>query len=1049
MARQFLGESIEDYEILISAINALRIDDISQSRSALKHLKKSIHHQSTPLMIEYLAACIESNLEDEAYKVFKSLLCRSSKSLVLKIIFDNAEPQFIKRCMELFEKKYLHAINPSIVEYKSKTCDQVVSSFLNAAGLHQISYKDALYFIQSANKAGYYSKTQAKKFILNLCHRECINNTSPFDAMKIMHITLSILEIGYKQDAENFFRQKFKLLKKSAFKTYKHNNQYKPKYFYRTGYSEKYTWRDFKRKLGSSNYLNLPYNQSEIMNNGHYSTNLVQFAFIVSQYKVRNEFIAYILNNFINLNIYNSKDLPEIIEPLNKLHNSFRLPAIPDLIKFVVSNTHPSNYEYFLTFGEDFFKFYGLNYLRVLKSLQKKILVNQIMPHYEDIRYYPTIKKFHHCYIFGSCALQKFVVNAFAFRFLNFSGPNDCLAYFSEYKKLLPRSVQSKFKKDFFNSINSSNSNVSLFKNLSGFYHFDEKPNLIRIIKLFNKNPNKTYFMMLLNCVIQTKTFDQKCCEEISQIKVSSIFINFLQDSAPIIQKLDSESVSCLIKFCIIIYGPSCKIRKLFLDLIGDPRLENPFESFFNSKKSLNTKIYLSATDYDRWRSEPQKDKCLDLFLCLELANNKTDYLDRLKQKIYTLNSDQLNMYYVSFYSVASHLVDWFRIKNHNQANQTSYLYSHALPFYKIYFSDELFALAQFEDDLIALVKDKFRPILLRDPNIDHSKFNVFNSCKLAIMFAQELYISDPIGALFLKWPLYETLPCKDVKQEIVQDPNLIKNYKLLNKYIQSRSFSDMSDREWGYVENIIRSLDPSYDDGPSSFESFPLSKLEYLKYAKASIKLFCNKLISSDQGTLVLAQFERKYMIIYLLKCLPSIDLSLHTMLINRILDDCSALDIKDSISLNQALCMLATLLTLLDWSEYDKQIKNSDSLYSITKLLKRKIENAICEHKFSLNNVDRRFWIEFPNVFDHSNYYYSTGLHRKMMSHFIVIRRTLVKLLLDNTQQSEFSDLDFEDIETIFGDNEWNYSWIIKSKIKHHPMSIFFNNNLKIINP
>ena len=1049
MARQFLGESIEDYEILISAINALRIDDISQSRSALNHLKKSIHHQSTPLMIEYLAACIESNLEDEAYKVFKSLLCRSSKSLVLKIIFDNAEPQLIKRCVELFEKKYLHNINPSIVEYKSKTCDQVVSSFLNAAGLHQISYKDALYFIQSTNKAGYYSKTQAKKFILNLCHRECINNTSPFDAMKIMHITLSILEVGYKQDAENFFRQKFKLLKKSAFKTYKHNNQYKPKYFYRTGYSEKYTWRDFKRKLGSSNYLNLPYNQSEIMNNGHYSTNLVQFAFIVSQYKVRNEFIAYILNNFINLNIYNSKDLPEIIEPLTKLHNSFRLPAIPDLIKFVVSNTHPSNYEYFLPFGEDFFKFYGLNYLRVLKSLQKKILVNQIMPHYEDIRYYPTIKKFHHCYIFGSCALQKFVVNAFAFRFLNFSGPNDCLANFSEHKKLLPRSVQSKFKKDFFNSINSSNSNVSLFKNLLGFYNFDEKPNLIRITKLFNKNPNKTYFMMLLHCVIQTRTFDQKCCEEISQIKVSSIFINFLQDSAPIIQKLDSESVSCLIKFCIIVYGPSCKIRKLFLDLIGDPRLENPFESFFNSKKSLNTKIYWSATDYDRWRSEPQKDKCLDLFLCLELANNKTDYLDRLKQKIYTLNSDQLNMYYVSFYSVASHLVDWFRIKNHNQANQTSCLYSHALPFYKIYFSDELFALAQFEDDLIALVKDKFRPILLRDPNIDHSKFNVFNSCKLATMFAQELYISDPIGALFLKWPLYETIPCKDVKQEILQDPKLIKNYKLLNKYIQSRSFSDMSDREWGYVENIIRSLDPSYDDGPSSFESFPLSKLEYLKYAKASIKLFCNKLISSDQGTLVLAQFERKYMIIYLLKCLPSIDQSLHTMLINRILDDCSALDIKDSISLNQALCMLATLFTLLDWSDYDKQIKNSDSLYSITKLLKRKIENAICEHKFSLNNVDRRFWIEFPNVFGHSNYYYSTGLHRKMMSHFIVIRRTLVKLLLDNTQQSEFSDLDFKDIESIFGDNEWNYSWIIKSKIKHHPMSIFFNNNLKIINP
>ena len=185
MARQFLGESIEDYEILISAINALRIDDISQSRAALNHLKKSIHHQSTPLMIEYLAACIESNLEDEAYIVFKSLLCRSSKSLVLKIIFDNAEPQFIKRCMELFEKKYLHDINPSIVEYKSKTCDQAVSSFLNA-GIHQISHKDALYFIQSTNKAGYYSKTQAKKFILNLGYKECINNTSPFDAMKII-----------------------------------------------------------------------------------------------------------------------------------------------------------------------------------------------------------------------------------------------------------------------------------------------------------------------------------------------------------------------------------------------------------------------------------------------------------------------------------------------------------------------------------------------------------------------------------------------------------------------------------------------------------------------------------------------------------------------------------------------------------------------------------------------------------------------------------------------------------------------------------------------
>ena len=242
--------------------------------------------------------------------------------------------------------------------------------------------------------------------------------------------------------------------------------------------------------------------------------------------------------------------------------------------------------------------------------------------------------------------------------------------------------------------------------------------------------------------------------------------------------------------------------------------------------------------------------------------------------------------------------------------------------------------------------------MLLRDPDMDHSKFNVSNSCKLAIMFAQELYISDPIGALFLNWPLYENLEKGYVKQEIVQDPNLIKNYKLLNKYIQSKSFSDMSDREWEYVENIIRSLDPAIG-GPSSFQSFPLSKVEYLKYAKESIKLFCNKLISSDQGTLVLAKYEHKYMIIYLLKYLPSTDQSLTTMLINRIFDDCYSLDVKDTISLNQALCMLATISIILDLSDWDKKIKNLDYLYSIIKLLKRKIENAICEYKFSLNNT------------------------------------------------------------------------------------------------
>ena len=69
--------------------------------------------------------------------------------------------------------------------------------------------------------------------------------------------------------------------------------------------------------------------------------------------------------------------------------------------------------------------------------------------------------------------------------------------------------------------------------------------------------------------------------------------------------------------------------------------------------------------------------------------------------------------------------------------------------------------------------------------------------------------------------------------------------------------------------------------------------------------------------------------------------------------------------------------------------------------------------------------------------------------MRNLIVIRRTLIKLLSDNTQQSEFSDLDFDHIDNIFGDKELDYSWIIKSKIKHHPMCIFFNNNLKIINP
>ena len=144
----------------------------------------------------------------------------------------------------------------------------------------------------------------------------------------------------------------------------------------------------------------------------------------------------------------------------------------------------------------------------------------------------------------------------------------------------------------------------------------------------------------------------------------------------------------------------------------------------------------------------------------------------------------------------------------------------------------------------------------------------------------------------------------------------------------------------------------------------------------------------------------------------------------------------------------MQATISSLLEGSESYNQIKNVNCLYSIIKLLKRKIENAICEHKFSLNNVDRRFWREYPGDYRLYNYY-SSALDRKIYKTLFDDKHTLVKLLSDNTQQSEFSDLDFDDIDSIFGDQEWNYSWIIKSKIKYHPMSIFFNNNLKIINP
>ena len=103
LAKQFLEPShVCDHDFMICAANHTLDDEFKDANEAISYLSKPLYRQAKTLRIAYLSSCLKKNLDDEAYRVFKSLSYQTSKSLLIKMLTVEGNPAIQKSCFDLF-----------------------------------------------------------------------------------------------------------------------------------------------------------------------------------------------------------------------------------------------------------------------------------------------------------------------------------------------------------------------------------------------------------------------------------------------------------------------------------------------------------------------------------------------------------------------------------------------------------------------------------------------------------------------------------------------------------------------------------------------------------------------------------------------------------------------------------------------------------------------------------------------------------------------------------------------------------------------------------
>ena len=449
LAKQFLEPShVCDHDFMICAANHTLDDEFKDANEAISYLSKPLYRQAKTLRIAYLSSCLKKNLDDEAYRVFKSLSYQTSKSLLIKMLTVEGNPAIQKSCFDLFAQRYLPNLKGSIA-----------SNFLGQTYKNKLSAKDHIFFIMSAHEVGHIGKTKTIKLLeeVYLIHKTLL---------VLMDVTLCLHKLGHPRKGAAFFMKYQGRHSSSQYDTYiQYGHQCKPKFLNYYVYLENDNWEleeliwTSHKKLKDQKWLNSPYNQSSIFNRGLRSTNPIVFIgllFQISSKAINSSLLIHLIDVFIKQNNHTSRNSEGIFIGLSYLFKhkaSGNLAAkIDSLNKYVVDKTKPTYYGFFLPLGKSFFsKYIDKNYDEIIEKFSSNTQFKTMKLDYHNT-WTLHARIWLHVFNFGNKPLTKLAVSSYALR-KNLSIMNNGGEYYREKNDLidsLSRSARNKFWKIYY-----------------------------------------------------------------------------------------------------------------------------------------------------------------------------------------------------------------------------------------------------------------------------------------------------------------------------------------------------------------------------------------------------------------------------------------------------------------------------------------------------------------------------------------------------------------------------------------------------------------------
>ena len=268
-------------------------------------LRKPLRNQSNYLLIEYLVALLKENQVEQSFKVFKILLSKTSRSMVMDLLFKAPKNKAQDICMRhLFKRceaqaKYQFKFNDLIFFHRLCFENKLISRKVFASNVQELLFSQC--FQEEKDKYGLKNDGDD----LNFRHRiPQFSYIYHHLTLMLMRATLMLAELGLKNESETMFlniysyffkKYNINIFSKGCIPYQQNGNIYGPRYFSEMlCFEEKTKYLENRDQILSKPYnLNLlnggglaapsPYNFSELLIKFQYSDrifNLLDQAYI-------------------------------------------------------------------------------------------------------------------------------------------------------------------------------------------------------------------------------------------------------------------------------------------------------------------------------------------------------------------------------------------------------------------------------------------------------------------------------------------------------------------------------------------------------------------------------------------------------------------------------------------------------------------------------------------------------------------------------------------------------------------------------------------------